>query len=272
MPEIAEVETVRNTLKKQILKKRIEKIKILYPKMIESNLKEFETTLVGKSFDDILRKGKWLIFQIGDFYLISHLRMEGKYFIKPKDEEIAKHEHVIFFLNDGSTLRYHDTRKFGRMKLLKKEDLYNCEEIKKQGLEPDDINLNANYLLDKFKGKRLPIKTTLLDQTIISGLGNIYADEVLFKSGIDPLKVTNKINKEEASQICKSSKDIIEKAMELGGTTIRSYTSSLGVTGHYQDYLMVHKRENQKCLKCGSTIKRIKVGGRSTYFCPKCQK
>lgn len=272
MPELAEVETVRNTLKKQILKKRIDNIKILYPNMIESDVKEFSKILIGKTFIDILRKGKWLIFDLENYYLISHLRMEGKYFIKPIDEKIEKHEHVIFYLNDNTSLRYHDTRKFGRMRLLKKEDISKCEEINKLGLEPGDNNLTGKYLLEHFRNKKLPIKTVLLDQSIISGLGNIYVDEVLFKSNINPLKEANKITLDEANKICNSSKEIIKKAIECGGTTIRSYTSSLGVIGRYQDYLMVHKRENEKCNICLDTIKRIKVNGRSTYFCPTCQK
>ena len=213
-----------------------------------------------------------MIFDLDGYYLLSHLRMEGKYFIKPLNESIAKHEHVIFTLSDNTTLRYHDTRKFGRMKLIKKEDIKDCEEINKQGLEPGDKKLNKEYLLNKFKNKRLPIKTVLLDQTIISGLGNIYADEVLFESKINPLKKANEINLKEADSICKSSRIIIDNAIKCGGTTIRSYTSSLNVIGHYQDYLKVHKRENKECLTCNSKIKRIKVNQRSTYYCPKCQK
>src|SRR5574344_2316007 len=115
MPEIAEVETVRNTLKKQILQRKIIKIKIKYPKMIESNALEFQNILEGKTFLDIKRVGKWLIFDLGDYYLLSHLRMEGKYFIKKSNDEILKHEHIIFSLDNGYDLRYHDTRKFGRM-------------------------------------------------------------------------------------------------------------------------------------------------------------
>ena len=272
MPEIAEVETVRRVLKKQILNKEIIDVKVLYSNMIESDINEFKKELIGNTFNDILRKGKWLIFDLNGYYLISHLRMEGKYFIKSLNEKIEKHEHVILTFKDNSTLRYHDTRKFGRMKLIKKEDINKCIELNKQGLEPGDNNLTGKYLLDKFKGKRLPIKTTLLDQTIISGLGNIYVDEVLFKSNINPLKETNKITLNEANKICKSSREIIDKAIKCGGTTIRSYTSSLGVKGSYQDYLEVHKREGLECNKCKSIIKRIKVNGRSTYYCPKCQK
>ena len=271
MPEIAEVETVRNTLKKRILNKPIKSVNVRYTKMIESNLEEFKKVLIGRSFLDIKRRGKWLIFDLGDYYLLSHLRMEGKYFIKNHEEELNKHEHVIITFTDNTDLRYHDTRKFGRMNLIKKEELATAEEIAKQGLEPGDENLTAKYLIDKFKKKRLPIKTVLLDQTIISGLGNIYANEVLFAAGIDPLKKACNVSLEEASRIVTESNRIIKAAIKMGGTTIKSYTSSLGVTGRFQQYLCVHKREGMPCLKCGTTILNMKVNGRSTYFCPKCQ-
>ena len=271
MPEIAEVETVRNTLKKRILNKPIKSVNVRYTKMIESNLEEFKKVLIGRSFLDIKRRGKWLIFDLGDYYLLSHLRMEGKYFIKNHEEELNKHEHVIITFTDDTDLRYHDTRKFGRMNLIKKEELATAEEIAKQGLEPGDENLTAKYLVDKFKKKRLPIKTVLLDQTIISGLGNIYANEVLFAAGIDPLKKACDVSLEEASRIVTESNRIIKAAIKMGGTTIKSYTSSLGVTGRFQQYLCVHKREGMPCLKCGTTILNMKVNGRSTYFCPKCQ-
>ena len=272
MPEIAEVETVRNVLKKQILNKEIVDVKVFFADMIDSDINEFKKELIGKTFNDILRKGKWLIFDLDGYFLISHLRMEGKYFIKNVNEKVNKHEHVIFIFKDNSTLRYHDTRKFGRMKLVKKEDMKDCIEIQKQGLEPGDKKLTGEYLLEKFKGKRQAIKTTLLDQTIISGLGNIYVDEVLFECNINPLKKTNEITLDEANKICKTSKEIIEKAIKCGGTTIRSYTSSLGVKGSYQNYLNVHSRVNKECKVCRSKIERIVVNGRSTDFCPKCQK
>ncbi len=203
--------------------------------------------------------------------------MEGKYFIKKHNEPIDKHEHVIFQLDDGYDLRYADVRKFGRMNLVKKELLDTVEGVTKQGREPIDNELEKDkltkeYLYEKVHSKKLPLKELLLDQTIISGLGNIYADEVAFASKLNPLKEGTKLTKNDCQNIIDSSKKIITKAIEEGGTTIRSYTSSLGVTGHYQDYLMVHKKEGEPCPICGTTIKRIKVGGRSTYYCPKCQK
>lgn len=272
MPEIAEVETVRNTLKKQILHKRIKNVQVLYERIVETDLKEFKNVLEGNEFIDIKRRGKWLIFELENHYLLSHLRMEGKFFLKKESDPIVKHEHIIFTFQDNTDLRYHDTRKFGRMHLIKKEELATNKAIAKQGYEPAEKELTADYLLEKFKKKNIAIKTLLLDQTIISGLGNIYANEVLFASEINPFKKGNEITKEEAGNIVESSAKIIKRAMELGGTTIKSYTSSLGVTGRFQQELMVHKKEGEACKICGTKIINEKIGGRSTYYCPHCQK
>ncbi len=272
MPEIAEVETVRNTLKERILNKKITEVKIYYAPIIESNKDDFPKDLIGTSFIDIKRRGKWLIFETENRYLLSHLRMEGKFYIKDVTEPKGKHEHVTLVFNDNTTLRYEDTRKFGRMNLIKKDELATTESIAKQGLEPGDKNLTSEYLLTKFKNKRLPIKTVLLDQTIISGLGNIYVNEVMFYAHIDPRREARTITKAECELITKGSDEIIKEAIKMGGTTIKSYTSSLGVTGRFQQKLKVHKKEGEPCPICGNPIKNIKIGGRSTYYCELCQK
>ena len=272
MPEIAEVRVVAKTLKKSLINKKIKKIEIFYPKMIDSNIEEFTKILTNKAFKDIRTYGKWLIFDFGEYSMLSHLRMEGKYFYEESDKDIEKHTHVIFHLDNGFDLRYNDTRKFGKMSLVKTSEIFENDSIKKLGLEPDDKNLSEDYLLKKLSKIKKPIKDSLLDQSIINGLGNIYANEVLFLSNINPLKPSNKITKEEAKKIIKNSKEAILESEKMGGCTIRSYTSSLGVIGHYQDKLRVHTKENEKCLKCKGTIKKIKINGRSTYYCPYCQK
>ena len=272
MPEIAEVETVRNTLKERILHKKIVDVKIFYAPIVLNDEKEFKENLVQKEFIDIKRIGKWLLFETDTHYLLSHLRMEGKYFLKEKEDPILKHEHVLFLFEDGMSMRYHDTRKFGRMKLVLKEKLYDFEGIRKQGIEPISEELTKEYLFEKIKKKNLPMKTILLDQTIISGLGNIYADEVLFDAKISPLKKGKDITLNECERIKNSARKIILEAISLGGTTIRSYTSSLGVTGRFQQNLQVHKREGEPCKICHKPIQKIKIGGRSTYYCEQCQK
>lgn len=272
MPEIAEVRVVRDVLKKQLVGRKIEKVKILYSGIIDQDVKTFTNNLEKKTFHDVTTIGKWLVFNLGDKSMLSHLRMEGKYFFVPSNSEITKHDHVIFSLDNGYDLRYNDVRKFGKMLALDTKDIYKCPQINKLGYEPDDKRLTTSYLLNKLNDKKIPIKEALLDQTIINGLGNIYANEVLFASRINPFKKASEVTKEEASRIISSSLKIITKSYELGGTTIKSYTSSLGVIGHYQDELKVQSRENLPCSICNTPIKRKKINGRSTFYCENCQK
>ncbi len=272
MPELPEVETVKNTLKRQILGKKIKSVEVLYEPIIGSNVDTLKKLLPENTFTDIKRIGKWLLFELKDYYLLSHLRMEGKYFLKSKNDPKEKHEHIIITFDDNTDLRYHDTRKFGRMILTKKEDLMNIEAIKKQGLEPNDPKLTKEYLYEKLHKKTLPIKTLLLDQTIISGLGNIYANETLFTAKINPHQKGKEITIQQCEDIINAANKIIKQAIEDGGTTIRSYTSSLGVTGRFQNHLNVHGKEGELCQVCHNKIIKEILNGRGTYYCPTCQK
>jgi formamidopyrimidine-DNA glycosylase len=269
MPELPEVETVKNTLKKQILGKRIQNIKVLYDGIIETDKNEFKN-IINEEIIDIKRRGKFLIFVLNNYYLVSHLRMEGKYFIKNNTMPIIKHEHIIFDLGDCE-LRYHDTRKFGKMYLVKKDKLFTDTPLSKLGLEPWDNSLTCDYLKEKMNS-HLPVKTLLLDQSIITGIGNIYADEILFLSRINPLTKSKDLTDKNRKDIIANTIKVLDKAIEEGGTTIRSYTSEEGVTGLFQNNLCVHQREKEECRVCKTPIIKIKVGGRGTYYCPKCQK
>lgn len=273
MPELPEVETVKNTLKQLILNKTIRDIDVFYEKMIRNtDVSNFQETLIGKKLTNIYRYGKHLVFEYEDILLISHLRMEGKYFIKQLDEPKSKHEHVIFYFTDGTSLRYHDTRKFGTFDITTKDQLFVSSPVSKIGPEPFDEQLTPKYLQKKFEKKSVAIKTALLDQTIISGLGNIYVDEVLFLSKIHPETIAHTIQKQKLKEIIKNSAFVLRKAINLGGTTIRSYTSSLGVTGRFQNELFVHTKQGLPCSVCETEIDKIKVNGRGTYYCKKCQK
>lgn len=273
MPELPEVETVKETLKKQLLNRKIVDINIYYNNIIEYPSKEeFEKQIINQTINDIKRRGKWLMFELDDYFLLSHLRMEGRYFLRNKEDEILKHEHVSFILNNNQSLRYLDTRKFGRMHLIKKEDVYNRKPLNELGLEPTDHNLTSNYLLQKYKSKKLPIKTVILDQSIIVGIGNIYADEILFLSKINPLKKASELKISELEKIITHTINVLNQAIKQGGTTIRTYESSEGVHGRFQQELLVHGRENEKCPNCHNKIIKIKVGGRGTYYCSTCQK
>ena len=273
MPELPEVETVKNSLKLRLVGKKILSVDIYYDNIIEyPSVEEFRRNIEYQTINDLDRYGKWLMFILDDYYLLSHLRMEGKYFIRNSNEKIYKHEHVVFKLDDGTELRYMDVRKFGKMHLIKKEDINKIGPFLKMGLEPWDKNLNIEYLKNKYKNKKLPIKTVLLDQSIIVGIGNIYADEILFLSHVSPFRKCNSLSDLELDNIIKYTREVLEGAIKKGGTTIRSYTSLNGVHGLFQQELYVHSRDGEKCKICGSNIIKVRIGGRGTYYCEKCQK
>ncbi len=270
MPELPEVETVRSILEKNILNKTILDVEIRYDKILQNSTKEdFVNKLKNQTFIQMKRKGKYLICVLSDYYLIVHLRMEGKFFLM-HDEPLSNHDHIIFKFND-SELRYNDTRKFGTMHLFERTiDINKINPLSKVGLEPFEEGFNINYLKPFFKKSTKPIKTTLLDQSIIAGLGNIYVDEVLFMSGLHPLQKTKDLTDDNIESIINNSKIVLQKAINLGGTTIRSFQSSHDITGRFQNHLLVHTKSS--CPKCNKNISKIRVGGRGTYYCEDCQK
>lgn len=269
MPELPEVETVRKGLLNKIQGKKILSCKVLYPGIIAMpSVQEFEKNLKNQEIKDIKRRGKFLLIELSDYVLVSHLRMEGKYFIKKENDELSKHDHVIFKLNDENELRYNDTRKFGKMYLVKETEL-SLTPLNDLGKEPWDDTLNVSYLKEKFN-KNIAIKTLLLDQSIITGIGNIYADEILFKCRINPVTLGKKLKKKDLENIIESCRSILNDAIEMGGTTIHTYTSVDGITGRFQQKLLVHGKET--CSVCHNKIIKIKVNGRGTYYCPNCLK
>ena len=273
MPELPEVETVRQGLKKLLLGRIIKMVCVYYDGIIEyPSVLEFTSNIENQRINDIDRYGKWLIFVLDDYYLLSHLRMEGKYFIKDASDELNKHEHVVFKLDNDSELRYMDVRKFGKMHLIPKDKIKDIGPLIDLGLEPWDKKLDISYLRDKYKNKKLPIKSVLLDQSIIVGIGNIYADEILFLAKINPYTRAMDLSDNDLFNIIKYTKEILEKAIREGGTTIRSYSSVNGVHGLFQQELNVHSREGEQCPSCGNKIVKVKIGGRGTYYCEKCQK
>ncbi len=267
MPELPEVETVLRTLEYQIKDEEITYVKVIHPMIVEDPTASFEEHLVGQHFRGFLRRGKYLIFVLDQGYFISHLRMEGKYFLQDPSESMNKHIHVVIGLKNGKELRYHDTRKFGRMYTTSQIDLDTFHGL---GVEPLTDAFNQQYFHQRKKGRSLPIKSLLLDQSFVAGIGNIYADEILSACHIRPGRSCKRITIAEEKMIVEKTKEILSQAIEMGGTTIRSYTSSLGVTGRFQLYCSVHMQK--QCHVCNETIKVKTIGGRSSYYCPNCQK
>ena len=271
MPELPEVETVKNGLIKKVKGRKIINAKVLWDSIIAYPDKEtFIKEIAGETINDITRRGKYLMFILDNYYLTSHLRMEGKYFIKEPTELLSKHDHVIFSLDNGMELRYNDTRKFGKMHLVKKDELFNSP-VSKLGKEPWDKDLTVDYLKNKLN-RKLAIKSLLLDQSIITGIGNIYADEILFSSRINPETNGSDLTDKNLADIIDNTRTILAKAIELGGTTIHTYTAVDGITGRFQQELLVHGKKDMPCPNCHTKIEKIVVNTRGTYYCPRCQK
>ena len=273
MPEKPEVITVSKALKRKILQKEIKNVDVYWPNIIAMpSVEEFKNKLKGQKILNINTRGKFLVFELSDYILLIHLRMEGKFTFRYPSDERCKHEHVIFTFTDDVQMRYHDVRKFGKMYLTDKDRLYLDTPLKDLGYEFDDEKFNSSYLLDKFKSRNKFIKTVLLDQSIITGIGNIYDDEILFLSGISPYHKAKDLAESDCLNIITNTRKVLDKAIEMGGTTIKSFTSEEGVHGLFQNELLVHGKKNGFCPKCGGHIVKEKVDGRGTYYCPNCQK
>ena len=269
MPELPEVETVVRTLEHKINKRIIKEVNLLWKKLIEyPDPDSFSALLKDQQFISFSRRGKFLIFELTDFIMVAHLRMEGKFYVYPEHTEPLKHTHIVFILDDGE-LHYNDVRKFGRFNLYRKDEPLKC--LESLGYEPFDERLKGSLLKEYCRKKKLPIKTPLLDQGMIAGIGNIYANEICFDVKLNPQHPACYISEEKWNDIIESTRKILAEAIQAGGTTIRSYTSSLGVTGMFQQNLHVHSRNNELC-ECGTIINKIFVNGRGTYYCPNCQK
>lgn len=266
MPELPEVETVVRSLEKRIKNNKITDVDIRYKKIIACNPDNFKKQIKGQHFRKFKRRGKYLLFYLDDIIMVSHLRMEGKYKIC-QGEKPAKHTHVIFYLDNKNELHYLDTRKFGRFELFPLDT--DLSSFKNLGPEPFSKELNLKYVKEFIKNKRIPIKQLLLDQSFIAGIGNIYADEILFRASINPKAKSYKLNDNQIKRIISSTRSILKNAIKAGGTTIKSFTSVNHITGRFQQKLNVHTKEI--CKKCNSKIKMIRINGRSTYYCPKCQ-
>jgi len=292
MPELPEVETIRRDLEEKIVSKKIKKLEIKDSKIIKNSRNIFEKKLKGYFFSRVNRIGKLLIFQISTKkdYLIIHLKMTGQlvycdqktciaggHNISKKERNSGivdlpnKYTRVIFTFKDNSKLYFNDLRKFGYLKIVNEKELNLIKE--NFGIEPLTKNFTLENLEKILKNRRTNIKAFLLNQKLIAGIGNIYADEILFDTGILPTRLANKISKDEIKKIFHSTEKIITKAIKYRGTTFNSYVDSSGKKGNYTQFLKVYGRKGEACLKCKkSFIKKEKIAQRGTSYCPICQK
>lgn len=272
MPELPEVETVKNQLKALLVQRTIQDIDLIYPGIVKMDVEKFKQRLIGQKIVNIHRYGKYLIFEFESVAMVSHLRMEGKYFIRQDIQELTKHDHLVFKLDHHLFLSYHDTRKFGTMELIEPNEISSIASLKNLGPEINSEAIDSLKIYRLIQSSTRKIKTLLLDQSIVAGLGNIYVDETLFLAGVHPETLGNALSYKQFALILDCAKKVIQKAIQLGGTTIRSYHSLDGIDGRFQNELNVHLRQGEQCGDCNDRIIKTKVGGRGTYLCPTCQK
>ncbi|MGI6225538.1 MAG: DNA-formamidopyrimidine glycosylase [Peptococcales bacterium] len=276
MPELPEVETVRRTLEPKLLGKKIIDVEVNLPKLIKipaGDAQAFRSILMGQKFLETRRRGKYLLFVLdNDYVLVVHLRMTGRLLYVNKEEPVVKHTHLFFFLDDGNELRFHDTRQFGLIYLVPKGSLHLINGLKTLGPEPLSDDFTFACFEESLKGKKQRVKAFLLDQRCVAGIGNIYADEILFQAGIHPDETVDNLTQNDKNSLWIAIKDRLQKGVEHRGTSIKDYVDGFGNTGTFQHELRVYGKAGQPCFKCGALIERIKVAGRTTAYCPQCQK
>lgn len=287
MPELPEVETIKRDLNKKILNQIISKIKIHNKKIIRNPIALFSKIIVNNSFSKISRRGKLLIFHLKhhNSFLLIHLKMTGQLIYKTKKTIIAgghssskkpeplpnRHTHATFIFENNSQLFFNDLRQFGYLQLATKNQLKTI--LKKYGIEPLTKNFTSDAFHKLFAHRKTSLKSILLNQQLIAGIGNIYADEICFATKINPKISANQLSEANICQLYNSIKKIIKKAIKYRGTTTNNYRDGNGKIGNYKNFLQVYGRENKKCPSClKHQIKKIKLAGRGTHFCPFCQK
>ena len=285
MPELPEVETVRIGLNQNTLGWQIEGGEVLLPRAIAypNQPKAFLAAMLGAEFHEWQRRGKYLIAQLSQGQLGVHLRMTGSLLWCDRDQPVGKHTRVRLFVKSSSNktkqkelrkeLRFDDQRTFGKVWWVPQDQPTDAiiTGLKKLGLEPFDPEFTPNYLAQKLKRSGRPIKTVLLDQETVAGIGNIYADESLFLSKVHPQTPANALNPSQIPALHQAIIRALSDGIAKGGTTFSNFQDIAGVKGNYIDTAWVFRRTGQPCHTCGTVISRIKLGGRSTHFCPQCQ-
>lgn len=278
MPELPEVESVKRGLNEIVKGEKVVGVSVYWPRIIESpEVEKFTNQLKDQTIEKVARRGKFLLFYFSEDVLISHLRMEGKYELVKRTSfgemmPKTKHTHVVFHLENGAELRYLDVRKFGRMSLVPRGEEFEHKSLAKLGPEPVKEDFHFEDMQAFLKRRTKAIKGVLLDQQMVVGVGNIYADEILFQAKIHPTKPANQLTTKEEVRLHVAVMHILDEAVENGGTTIRTYQNAFGEAGTHQERLKMYGKEGELCPVCQTKIEKIKVAGRGTHFCPSCQR
>jgi formamidopyrimidine-DNA glycosylase len=268
MPELPEVETIKNDLLPFITGRYFTGVKILWNKVVvDKEPEEFIRQLQGQKIIKVSRRGKYLIFKLSKDVLIIHLRMSGSLLLRADNSPPDRYTTVTFHLDNDSQLRFCDTRKLGKLYLVSNKNTI----VGKLGPEPLGRNFTVAILTQQLSNHTAPIKAILIDQRIIAGIGNMYADEILYAAGIHPLMKASSLSSKMIGKLHKSIKEILTAAVVSRGASVRDYKDASGKPGTAHLVFKVAHRLQEICKNCGTPIERIVVGGRGTYFCPKCQ-
>ncbi len=279
MPELPEVETVRTGLEEALAGRLIEKVEMHRQSLRFAMPVDFAEFLEGNKFGAFRRRGKYLVIETGaKGHLLAHLGMSGRFTIvagQENPEPYGRHDHVVFHMEGGARLIYTDPRRFGVLDLIRSDDWQDHRLLAKMGIEPLSNAMNGAFLLSKARGRRTPIKSFLLDQHIIAGLGNIYVCEALYRAKISPECPAFSLEDEiEADGLSQAIQAVLREAIAAGGSTLRDYAQSNGELGYFQHCFAVYGREGEACPAkgCGGIIKKITQAGRSSFYCPECQR
>lgn len=271
MPELPEVETTRRGIEPLVAKKVVEQVLIHNASLRWPIPSELVDVLPGQKAGSVGRRSKYLLFSFDRGTLIVHLGMTGHLRLDLHRSERRKHDHFEIVFTDGTVLRYNDSRRFGAI-LWTEDDPLQHIRLASLGPEPFSPEFNAAYLYRLSRGRKVAVKPFLMDAHVVVGVGNIYASEALFRAGIAPVRPAGKVSKTAYERLIQSVREILEAAIAAGGTTIRDFSDSQGRPGYFQQELRVYGRAGQACTSCGTLIRHIKLGQRSTYTCPVCQK
>lgn len=267
MPELPEIETIRTGMEVNVGAKIIS-IDFKRDDIIKGQ--DYQPrAIINKAITDVRRRGKYLIFVVAKkYYLIFHLGMSGRfYMIRAEDKVLEPHVHVIIYLDNERRLLYQDARRFGGVWLTKDLELF----FGHMGVEPLGENFSPEYLFNITRKRKIAIKSLLLNQQLIAGIGNIYADEALFNAGIRPDKCAGILTYEESRRLCTAVKEVLASSIKEQGTTFRDFRDSYNNSGNFQNFLQVYGKTNEKCPLCGTILIRQVIGGRSSHYCNNCQ-
>lgn len=271
MPELPEVETIARGLKPLLVNKIISRARIYYPGIIRGDVEFFADKVNDKEIIRVWRRAKLLILDLsGSWHLVFHLKMTGKVWIPPSGAVPDKHTHIVLDMNDQTCLFFQDQRKFGYCALFNSDDLYSWKFF--SGLGPEPLGLSPETFFDIVSPRKARIKSLLLDQKVIAGIGNIYADESLFMSGIHPEAQGNELSFEEIRRLLSNLQMVLRRAIEAGGSSFRDYRNALGYSGMFQEEFLIYGKKGQCCPRCKTVIQTCKVAGRTSSVCPTCQK